>query len=117
MRSFTRTLIALAVAMSFAFPAMALSTEEEIDHLLDFIAHSSCAFIRNGVTYGAEQAAAHVKDKYDYFHDDIHSAEDFIALAATKSALTGRPYLVQCDAKQVPAADWLKQELAVFRGQ
>ena len=91
--------------------------DEEIDHLLDFVAASPCAFIRNGVTYAGAQAADHIKDKYDYYRDDIHSAEDFIALAATKSAMSGRPYLVQCDATTMPAADWLTKELSAFRQQ
>jgi hypothetical protein len=93
----------------------AASPDAEIDHLLDFIAASPCAFIRNGVTYDGARAAAHIRDKYDYYRDDIHSAEDFIALAATKSALSGRPYLVDCGGKREPAADWIARELAAFR--
>jgi Family of unknown function (DUF5329) len=37
----------------------------------------------------------YIKKKYDYFKTQIHTAEDFIALAATKSELSGRPYLVR----------------------
>ena len=96
-------------------PTLAASPEAEIDHLLNFIAGSPCAFIRNGVTYDGAQAMGHIKDKYDYYREEIRSAEDFIALAATKSAMTGKPYLVQCDAAEMPAAEWLTQELGVFR--
>ena len=110
-------LVVLAALLAFAPPAMAHSMTEEIDHLLGFIAASPCAFIRNDVDYDGEQAVAHIKDKYDYYRDDIHSAEDFIALAATKSALSGKPYLVRCDANTVPAADWLNRELTAFRQQ
>ena len=58
---------------------------------------------------------SHIKDKYDYYRDDIHSAEDFIALAASKSAMTGKPYLVKCGEATEPAADWLTRELDAFR--
>jgi hypothetical protein len=90
---------------------------EEIDHLLAFIAASPCAFIRNGTSYRGEAAVEHIRDKYDYYRNDIRSAEDFIALAATKSEMSGEPYLVQCDAGTMPAADWLMKELATFRQQ
>ena len=82
---------------------------------MDFIAASPCAFIRNGVAYDGAQAADHIKDKYDYYRDDIRSAEDFIALAASKSAMSGKPYLVKCDGATEPAADWINRELAAFR--
>jgi Family of unknown function (DUF5329) len=94
---------------------MAASPEMEIEHLLDFIATSPCAFIRNGVAYDGAQAVDHIRGKYDYYRDDIRSAEDFIALAASKSAISGKPYLVACDAAKLPAAEWLARELSAFR--
>jgi hypothetical protein len=96
-------------------PTLAASPEAEIDHLLTVIAGSSCTFIRNGVAYDGAQAVDHIKDKYEHYREDIRSAEDFIALAASKSAMTGKPYLVQCDAAEMPAAEWLTRELSAFR--
>ena len=110
-------LILLVALFVLAAPALAHSMTEEIDHLLGFIAASPCAFIRNDVEYSGEQAVAHIKDKYDYYNSDIHSAEDFIRLAASKSMMSGRPYSVRCDATVMPAADWLNRELAAFRKQ
>ena len=105
----------MAVVILCAAPAQAASLEAEIDHLLDFIAGSPCAFIRNGVAYDGAQAVEHIKDKYEHYREDIRSAEDFIALTASKSAMTGKPYLVQCDTTEMPAAEWLKRELSAFR--
>jgi hypothetical protein len=96
-------------------PTLAASPEAEIDHLLGFIAASPCVFIRNGVAYDGAAAMSHIKDKYDYYRDDIHSAEDFIALAASKSAMSGKPYLVTCGETTEPAADWIARELSAFR--
>lgn len=96
-------------------PALAASPEAEIDHLLSFIAGSPCAFIRNGIVHDGAQAVDHIKDKYEHYREDIRSAEDFIALAATKSAMSGKPYLVKCDGATEPAADWIARELAAFR--
>lgn len=110
-----RAFVLAAVVFGAPPPTLAASPEAEIAHLLDFIAGSPCAFIRNGVAYDGAQAMDHIKDKYEYYRDDIRSAEDFIVLAATKSAMSGKPYLVQCDAAELPAADWLTQELSAFR--
>jgi Family of unknown function (DUF5329) len=96
-------------------PTLAASPEAEIDHLLDFITTSPCAFIRNGVAYDGKEAVEHIKDKYEYYRTDVHSAEDFIALAASKSAMSGKPYLVKCGDATEPAADWIARELEVFR--
>jgi hypothetical protein len=117
MRLIGSALAVLVAAFLLTAPALAHSMEEEIDHLLGFIAASPCAFIRNDVEYDGEQAVAHIKDKYDYYKSDIHSAEDFIRLAASKSMVSGRAYTVRCDATVTPAADWLNQELAAFRKQ
>ena len=105
----------VAALVFCAPPTLAVSPEVEIDHLLVFIAGSPCAFIRNGVAYDGAQAVSHIKDKYEHYRDDIHTAEDFIALAASKSAMSGKPYLVRCDAAEMLAAEWLTQELGAFR--
>ena len=110
-------LVLLFALIVRAAPVLAHSMTEEIDHLLGFIATSPCAFIRNDVEYNGEQAVAHIKDKYDYYKSDIHSAEDFIRLAASKSMVSGRPYSVRCDVTVTPAADWLNKELDAFRRQ
>lgn len=102
-------------ALMLCAPALAASPQAEIEHLLGFIAASPCSFIRNGAAYDGTAAVAHIKDKYDYYREDIHSAEDFIALAATKSALSGKPYLVTCGATTEPAADWIGRELGAYR--
>ena len=106
---------ALTALVLFALPVRAASMAAEIDHLIGFIAASPCTFIRNGVAYDGQHAIGHIKDKYEYYRDDIRSAEDFIARAASKSELTGKPYLVQCDAATEAAADWLARELGAFR--
>jgi hypothetical protein len=110
-----KTFVCAALIVCAAPPTLAASPEAEIDHLLTFIAGSPCAFIRNGVAYDGAQAVGHIKDKYEHYREDIRSAEDFIALAATKSAMSGKPYLVRCEAAEMPAADWLTQELSAFR--
>ncbi|HNB29101.1 MAG TPA: DUF5329 domain-containing protein [Alphaproteobacteria bacterium] len=110
-----RFLAPLMLLLFLAGKAGATTPAAEIDHLLDFIAGSPCAFIRNDTEYTAADAVAHIKDKYAHFRDEIATAEDFIDLAASKSLMSGQPYLVRCGAAPELAGDWLRQELAAFR--
>ena len=90
----------------------------EIDHLFSFIDASPCEFSRNGKWYTAAKAGDHIKTKYQYLlvKGMIGSAEEFIELAATKSSVSGKYYLVKCGSStEIRSEDWLKQELSSFR--
>ena len=89
--------------------------EKEIKHLIKYIENSKCTFIRNGKEYNTKEALAHIQNKYEYTKRWIKSAEDFIKYTMTKSSLTGRPYLVRCDGREVVSAKWLSEELKRFR--
>jgi len=56
---------------------------------------ADATFIRNGQAHTPQEAVAHVRAKYEHFKGQIKTPEDFIRLAATKSLLTGQPYLVR----------------------
>lgn len=112
--------VALFVMMVFAFisPLYALNEMDRgaIEHLLRYInRRSDCVFVRNGREYSAHEAAMHVREKYDYFKDRIKSPEDFIRLAATRSLITGRLYMVRCGDGEIPVKDWLMEELSRYR--
>lgn len=108
----------LTVAICLANFAQGEDTQEQrsINHLLNFVETSQCTFVRNGVDHDSRNAADHIKKKYNYFKNKIHTADDFIALAATKSELSGRPYFVRCEqGKTILSADWLREELEAYR--
>jgi hypothetical protein len=88
----------------------------EVEHLIAYLAGSDCRMVRNGKSYSGWDAAKHVQRKYDYFRNDIGSTEEFIALSATKSLRSGKPYRVKCPGQDpVPSAKWLRDELEAFR--
>ena len=88
----------------------------EIDHLLNYVKTTECTYIRNGDSYKGPKAVSHIQRKYDYFEDDIHSAEDFIRLSATKSTMSGSKYHIKCpDQAEVESGRWLLDELARYR--
>ena len=112
---FVTLLTAGAYSWAAAPPAAARA---EIERLLAFVANSGCQFNRNGTWYPAPEASAHLADKERYLAErgQITSAEDFIAKAATKSSMTGKPYTVRCGSEPVIASDeWLTAELRRFR--
>lgn len=100
--------------------ALSATARAEIDALLAKLEHSGCRFNRNGSWYGAPEARAHLQKKLDYAieHDLLHSPEQFIAEAASRSSMSGEEYLVHCPGGQPqPSARWLHARLEEIRQQ
>ena len=93
------------------------SMQEEISHLLNFIETSDCIFIRNGTRHDPKEAVKHIEKKYNYLKNRIKSSEDFIKGAATGSSISGRPYMIICNDKEMKTADWLTAQLKIYRSQ
>jgi len=88
------------------------SLDESIKFLLDYVAKSDATFVRNGQTHTPQEAADHIKAKYEHFKNEIKTPEDFIRLSASKSLLTGQPYLVRTrDEKETHLDLWLRNAL------
>ncbi len=92
------------------------SLGQTINYLLDYMANSHATFIRNGATHTPAQAVDHIKAKYEHFKNEIKTPEDFIRLAASKSLLTGNPYLVRPPGGAERRLDeWLTDALKAHR--
>ena len=92
------------------------TTEQEIQHLLNYVKTTPCQYERNGDLHAGKDAIKHIQKKYDYFEDEIQSSEDFIKYSATKSTISGRKYHVICKNKsKQESAAWLLEELKRFR--
>ena len=90
----------------------------EIDALLARLQTSSCEFNRNGSWHSAAEAKAHLQFKLEYLQarNTIQSTEQFIDLAATRSSMSGQPYLVKCpNAVPVESRPWLLLQLQSIR--
>ena len=91
-------------------------TEQEIAHLLDFVANTPCIYDRNGASYDGPEARDHINRKYQYYRDKVKTAEDFIKYSATKSKISGKNYKIRCpDSSVMNTSDWLLGELRRFR--
>jgi hypothetical protein len=115
-----RLLIA-AIVLSAARAAGAAprpQTPAEIEHLLAHLQSSGCAFNRNGQWHEAAAAARHLRDKYGVMlkRDMITTTESFIEAGASRSSMSGQPYLVRCaQAEPVPSGPWFGAELRRHR--
>jgi len=98
--------------------AVPVQPQVEVEYLLNAIARSGCEFNRNGTWFDSQTASAHLRDKY---HGLVAlgrfvSALQFIEDAATKSSVTGRPYLIRCAGQEpVPTNQWLREALERYR--
>jgi hypothetical protein len=114
----------LWTGIALAVTSLALSAppqvDAEIDQLLAALKGSGCRFQRNGTWYDAHVAAEHLGTKLVRLRglDRIHSAEDFIRLAATESSMSGKAYSVACPGKhEVPSKTWLEEGLGRIRAK
>ncbi len=90
----------------------------EVEGLMQRLQSSGCQFNRNGSWFSASEARDHLLQKLDYLErkDMVHSTEQFIALGASESSMSGKPYLVRCgSAAPVESKRWLSAELQGLR--
>jgi hypothetical protein len=110
----------IAIAVTSLVLSAATVADAEIDQLLASLKGSGCTFQRNGRWHDAAMAAEHLETKRAHFQraGRIHSAEDFIRLAATGSSTSGNPYSVACPGKpELSSAAWLEAELGRIRAK
>jgi hypothetical protein len=115
---FGLTILILTSTITLAAPTP--MAKEEIEHLFAYVGSSNCAFYRNGTWYSTKDAVEHMRTKYNYLRlmDRATTAESFVERAATRSSVSGKPYLVQCDGSAiVESGKWLTQELTRYRNQ
>jgi len=108
---------ALGTALAAPLPPVARA---EVDALLARLQSSGCEFNRNGSWYAGAEARAHLLKKLDYLEGkgQVQTTEQFIALGASASSTSGKPYLVRCAGKPaVPSDGWLTGELQQLRTQ
>ncbi len=106
----------ISLLFLFAVVTVQANSDQEINHLLNYVADTDCQYERNGNMHNGKEAVNHIRKKYAYYKDDINSAEDFISYAASSSNLTGKEYYIHChNQPAVSSKDWLMLELHHFR--
>ena len=115
MRQLFASIFTLLLTAALAW-ALDSQTQAEIDELISFVQTSGVRFIRNGTEYSGPRERKHLRDKFAKAGDRVKTTDDFIAGIASKSYLSGKPYLVKfADGHTQPTGDWLRAHLAEVR--
>jgi len=90
-----------------------LSETQKIESLITSIETlKGAVFIRNGSEYSAEQAAHHLRMKWDKAGSKVKTAEDFIDKCASRSSLSGQKYQIRfANGKTENSEDYFHDEL------
>lgn len=113
-------IITLTFSSSVFSAAIDQANKQEIAYLFRALETSDCQFNRNGNWYTATEASLHLQKKYQYFADKqaISTTESFIELAATKSSLSSKVYLVKCHtSKPIESKQWFITTLNNYRAE
>ena len=109
-----RAIALLAVVLTLAGPALAMSPKEEarVEAMLAALEkRNDVVFIRNGDEHTASEAAAHLRLKLSKTRNRLDSAEQFIDKVGSASSISGRPYLVREPGKGEQTANVFLHEL------
>ena len=119
------TLKHLSMLLTLLLASLAASAEPmppvaraEVASALARLEASGCKFNRHGKWYTGTQAREHLQKKLDYAEKkaSLKTAEEFIAVAASKSSTSGEPYRVKCaDKPPVLSSVWLLQQVQAGR--
>jgi hypothetical protein len=106
-------LSALCLCCCVTAQAKSLSESQKIEALIKHVGElKAAAFVRNGKPHTPAEAARHMRDKWQWRKDQINTTIEFIEIAATKSSVSGKPYLIRfSDGKEVSSADYLREQL------
>ncbi len=73
---------------------------------------SGATFTRNGKDYDCKSAAKFLRRKWEANEEKINSAADFIAVAASQSSTSGKPYLIRItNTTPTPCGEYLTTQL------
>lgn len=116
----TVAIVLLLMSVAGLAAPTAAPVRAEIDALLARLEASGCRFGRNDEWFAGADAKAHLLRKLEYIekYGTITTTQQFIDAAATKSSVSGAPYVVQCgSAASVPSSAWLSAQLRQLRAR
>lgn len=70
--------------------------KKKIDFLISSVENiKGVKFIRNGTEYDGKKAAEHLRSKLKSAGGKVQTADDFIRLCASRSFISGKPYMIR----------------------
>ncbi|WCL47656.1 DUF5329 family protein [Leptospira sp. GIMC2001] len=90
--------------------------DQDLQTLLNNLENCNCIYIRNGSEYTALQARQHMELKMKSSRGMISTIPNFIKHIATKSSMTGIPYLIKFkDGKTIESSVWLTDQWEILK--
>jgi hypothetical protein len=89
--------------------------KKKIDFLISSVENlKGATFIRNGSEYDGKKAAGHLRMKLQNALV-VDTADDFIKLCASKSSITGEPYMIRLpDGKTIKSEEYFREKLKEY---
>lgn len=90
--------------------------KKKIEFLLSSVENLKGAkFIRNGTEHDGKEAAEHLRMKLQNDVGQVKTADDFIRLCASKSYISGKPYLIRSsDGKTIKSEQYFREKLKEY---
>jgi hypothetical protein len=90
--------------------------KKKIEFLISSVENLTGAkFIRNGTEHDGKEAAEHLRMKLQNDVGQVKTADDFIRLCASKSYISGKPYLIRSsDGKTIKSEQYFREKLKEY---
>jgi hypothetical protein len=88
----------------------------KIDYLISSLKNTKgTIFIRNGSEHNGKEAGEHLRMKLQNAGGKVLTADDFIRLYASKSWITGKPYMIRSsDEKTIKSEEYFRGKLKEY---
>jgi hypothetical protein len=90
--------------------------KKKIEFLMSSVENLKGAyFVRNGTEYDGKEAAEHLRMKLQSDAGMVQTADDFIRLCASRSYISGEPYLIRLpDGKTIKSEQYFREKLKEY---
>ena len=110
-----------AILIIVFFPVVASAQDNAERRKIEFLISSvenlkGAKFIRNGSGHDGKEAADHLRMKLQKAGGKVQTVDDFIRLCASKSSMSGKPYMIRSsDGKTINSEQFFREKLKEFR--
>jgi len=116
MKTIVIAVLAIMVLSSGVVSAQDNREIKKIEFLISSVENlKGTKFIRNGSEYNGKEAADHLRMKLNNVGKKVQTAEDFIKLCASKSYISGRPYMIRTsDGNTIKSEEYFREKLREY---
>ena len=88
----------------------------KIEYLISSVENFKGAkFIRNGTEHDGKEAAEHLRSKLKSAGGKVQTADDFIRLLASKSFISGKPYMIRsANGETINSEQYFREKLKEY---